>query len=109
MQFLLTKGLAHDKSTRALNMVYIQMLFALLFDKVLFDTKPGVVSILGSCLILGSAVWIAIKKDGEKDRNERGGEDEERGLIDGLEEERGRRRNEEERDPRELALRTIRV
>ncbi|KAL8744005.1 MAG: hypothetical protein Q9184_008046, partial [Pyrenodesmia sp. 2 TL-2023] len=47
MQLLLTAGLAYEKSSRATNMVYTQMLFALTFDKLIFDTTPGTISIVG--------------------------------------------------------------
>lgn len=44
-------------------MVYTQMLFALGFDKVLFGTTPAPLSIIGSSLILGSAIYVAIHKE----------------------------------------------
>ena len=65
MQFLLTAGLAHEKSSRATNMVYTQILFALAFDKLIFDITPGGWSIVGSSLVLGSALYIAVHKGTE--------------------------------------------
>lgn len=56
-------GLAYEKSSRATNMSYTQMLFALGFDKLIFGHTPGVMSIIGSSLILGSAVVVAIQSD----------------------------------------------
>ena len=44
-------------------MTYTQMLFALMFDKLIFGHTPGVMSILGSSLILGSAITIAMQQD----------------------------------------------
>ena len=67
MQFLLTAGLAHEKSSRATNMLYTQILFALAFDKLIFDTTPGGWSIVGSSLVLGSALYIAVHKVREKE------------------------------------------
>ena len=90
MQFLLTASLAHKRSNRVLNIVYVQMLFALGFDKVLWDETPGVLSILGSGLILGSVIWVAVRKDssGEKGKGREGAEgDEEAGLRMGEREE----------------------
>lgn len=83
MQLLLTTGLAYEKSSRATNMVYTQMLFALAFDKVVFDTTPGILSILGSSLILGSALYIAVRQDTSKraEQNQRRNGDEEDGLM----------------------------
>jgi hypothetical protein len=38
------------------------MLFALLFDRWVFGTVPGMWSLLGSGLILGSAIYVAVQK-----------------------------------------------
>ncbi|KAL8942953.1 MAG: hypothetical protein Q9216_001368 [Gyalolechia sp. 2 TL-2023] len=83
MQVLLTTGLAYEKSSRATNMVYTQMLFALAFDKLVFDTTPGILSILGSSLILGSALYVAVRQDPPKrsDRSSGTNGDEEDGLM----------------------------
>jgi hypothetical protein len=65
-------------------MVYMQMLFALGFDKLVFDTTPSALSIIGSSLILGSAVYVAMHKaDGSKNVERRRGQEveEERGLM----------------------------
>ena len=65
------------------------MLFALGFDKLIFGHTPGVMSILGSSLILGSAIVVAIQKDPAREKaqksayEESGGDDESRaGLLD---------------------------
>jgi drug/metabolite transporter (DMT)-like permease len=63
MQFLLASGFQYEKGSRATNMVYTQMLFALGFDKLIFGTVPGWTSIIGSSLILGSAIYVAVQKD----------------------------------------------
>ena len=72
MQFLLTAGLQHEKSSRATNMVYTQMLFALAFDKIVFNTTPGVWGIAGSSLILGSALYVALLNNNKKKDEGRG-------------------------------------
>jgi len=112
MQFLLTAGLAYEKSSRATNMVYTQMLFALAFDKLVWDTTPGLLSIIGSSLILGSALYVAVlnnKANEQIGRDGRGDEefafvadvdDEEDELGDGREPLRG---------VQEVQLRTLRV
>ena len=83
MQILLTAGLSYEKSSRATNMVYTNMLFALAFDKLVFDATMGSMSILGSSLILGSALYIAVRQDPSKEsktgESTRG--DEEVGLM----------------------------
>ncbi|KAI9796891.1 MAG: hypothetical protein M1833_005940 [Piccolia ochrophora] len=81
MQFLLTAGLSHEKSSRATNMVYTQMLFALALDKLLFGTTPSLLSIFGSSLILGSALYVAVQKDAGTKEEVRNA-DEERGLVE---------------------------
>ena len=72
MQFLLTAGLQHEKSSRATNMVYTQMLFALAFDKIVFNTTPGAWGIAGSSLILGSALYVALLSHNKKKDEGRG-------------------------------------
>lgn len=86
-QFLLAAGLSYEKSSRATNMTYTQMLFALSFDKLIFGHSPNWMSILGSSLILGPAIFVAVQKgDGvEKQTTEgsqqRGDEESQRGLM----------------------------
>ena len=70
MQFLLSAGLQHEKSSRATNMVYTQMLFALILDKLVFGVNPSLLSLLGSSLILGSAIYVAMQKESLKQRQE---------------------------------------
>jgi hypothetical protein len=92
-QFLLAAGLQYEKSSRATNMVYTQMLFALGFDKLIWGTTPGVLSIIGSSLILGSAIYVAMRKeDTQKAVEPRVGRDhdEEQGLMSSdIDEEQG--------------------
>ncbi|KAH7356733.1 integral membrane protein DUF6 [Rhexocercosporidium sp. MPI-PUGE-AT-0058] len=77
MQYLLTKGLAaggRGSGARATNMIYTNMLFALALDKVVFGQSPGVWSLAGSGLILGSAIFVAVRKGkGVGEGGERGG------------------------------------
>jgi len=114
MQFLLTAGLQHEKSSKATNMVYTQMLFALAFDKIVFDTSPGVLSILGSSLILGSALYVAVHNNKVKESHKVGEMrgDEEVGLMneeefDGIDATEGGRGPL--RGLQEVQLRTLRV
>ncbi|KAL9131774.1 MAG: hypothetical protein Q9217_000379 [Psora testacea] len=114
MQFLLTAGLAYERSSRATNMVYTQMLFALAFDKLVWNTSPGLLSILGSSLILGSALYVAVHNNKVKEgkNNTEGRRDEEVGLMV---EDQGEHddSNNEAREPlrglQEVQLRTLRV
>lgn len=84
MQFLLTKGLAFNGrggGARATNMIYTNMLFALGLDKIVFGQSPGLWSLLGSGLILGSAVFVAVKKGSANAVVVDDDDDEERGAT----------------------------
>ena len=90
---MLAAGLSYEKSSRATNMTYTQMLFALTFDKFFFGHSPGWMSIFGSTLILGPAIFVAMQKsEGEAKEGNEGSatardEEAQRGLMDGDEEE----------------------
>jgi len=62
MQFLLTAGLRAEKSGRATNMIYTQMIFALAAEKIIWGTSPGIWSWAGSLLIMGAAGAVAMQK-----------------------------------------------
>ncbi|RFU27793.1 hypothetical protein B7463_g8530, partial [Scytalidium lignicola] len=91
-QFLMTKGMAgKGGGVRATTMIYTNMLFALALDKVIFGTTPDWWSLAGSGLILGSAIYVAVKKDEVVDRaapnhiNEDDGDhDEEMGMLQNI-------------------------
>jgi drug/metabolite transporter (DMT)-like permease len=90
MQFMLTSGIGGERSNRATAMVYTHMLFAAGFDRWVFGHRMGVVSVVGCGLVVGSAVWAALRRkvggDGEG-RKEVGGGDVERGSGSGRGEE----------------------
>ncbi|KAF2722441.1 hypothetical protein K431DRAFT_283869 [Polychaeton citri CBS 116435] len=68
MQFLLAAGLSYEKSSRATNMIYSQMIFALASDKIFFGHTPGWMSIIGSSLIIGSAIVVTMQQaTGQRD------------------------------------------
>ena len=108
MQFLLTAGLQHEKSSRATNMVYTQMLFALAFDKLVWNTTPGALSIVGSSLILGSALYNAVynSNDQKAVKGREAGGDEELGLVTSEDDNEG---SGPLRGVQEVQLRTLRV
>ena len=109
MQFLLTAGLAQEKSSRATNMVYTQVIFALAADKLVFDTTPDGWSIVGSSLVLGSALYVAVHKERPKAENSaRGAADEEVALMPRGGADRDRSA-ETIRGVEEVQLRTMRV
>lgn len=103
MQFLLTKGLAvgdRGDGARATNMIYLNMIFALALDRLIFGQSPGWWSLAGSGLILGSAVYVAVQKQQSAALEEEGSvagsgtEEEEIGMLS--ERGRGENRSDEE-------------
>ncbi|KAK6499292.1 hypothetical protein TWF506_003919 [Arthrobotrys conoides] len=92
MQFLLTAAIQRERAGLVTHMVYAQMIFALIWDKVLWNRLPAWTSWLGSLLILGSGFWVAFqknrkkkitkvtKKEARSKRHVHSG-DEERGLV----------------------------
>ena len=72
-------------------MTYTSMLFALFFDKTIFGHTPKIMSIVGSSLILGSAIIVALQQEPQRsqkestDGNGRDADEESRnGLMSGL-------------------------
>lgn len=59
-KFLTTEGLQDKGGSRATNMVYTQLLFALIFDYIFLGIIPGLSSIVGNVLILGSVLYLAL-------------------------------------------------
>ena len=96
-------------------MVYTQMLFALAFDKIIFDTTPGALSIVGSSLILGGALYVAVQSDPSKKtikNRQLQQSEEEQGLVAGDELELNDDTNDgraPSREVQEVQLRAIRV
>ncbi|KAM0351719.1 hypothetical protein ACHAPU_002231 [Fusarium lateritium] len=61
-QVLLTEGLQREKAGRATNLIYVQMVFAVIIERVVWGTTPPLSSFAGSALIIGSAVWVTLQK-----------------------------------------------
>ncbi|RGP72915.1 hypothetical protein FLONG3_6553 [Fusarium longipes] len=61
-QVLLTEGLQREKAGRATNLIYVQLVYAVIIDRVIWGTIPPPASFIGSALIIGSAVWVALQK-----------------------------------------------
>ncbi|CAK1362720.1 putative membrane protein [Cercospora beticola] len=91
MQFLLAAALSYEKSSRVTNMTYTQMLFAIAFEKLAFGHTPGILSIIGSSLILGSAIVVAFQRNSNDTKEQtvgsggRNDEEAQRGLMTDVE------------------------
>ncbi|KAI0475123.1 DUF6-domain-containing protein [Xylariaceae sp. FL0804] len=71
LQFLLTEGLQREKAGRATNMIYFQMVFALIIERVIWGTTPPVLSLVGSALIIVASLWLSLQsKAPEKEKTE---------------------------------------
>lgn len=60
MQFCLAAGLQRERAGKSSLMIYTNMVFALFWDFVIWGHLPGLLSILGTALIIGNA-FIVIK------------------------------------------------
>jgi drug/metabolite transporter (DMT)-like permease len=63
LQFLLTEGLQRETAGRATNLTYLQLVFALIVDRVIWGTTPPVESFVGAVLIIGAAIWVSLQKN----------------------------------------------
>ncbi|RKF53949.1 putative membrane protein [Erysiphe neolycopersici] len=62
VQFLLTKGLQLDPSNKATSMLYTQVLYAILFDWLIWKVLPDKWGIIGGTIVIGSTLWSALSK-----------------------------------------------
>jgi drug/metabolite transporter (DMT)-like permease len=88
LQFLLTEGLQREKGGRATNLVYMQLVFALIIEKVIWGTTPPLESFFGAALIIGAALWISLQKNAVAQEKRPEVVDEESALLGGDERER---------------------
>jgi hypothetical protein len=84
-------------------MIYTQMLFALVMDQLVFGHLPELLSIIGSVLILGSAITIAFKKTAPISSDRKVAE----GPVVMLDEELGLMEAEAIEEAEEIAMREI--
>ncbi|TFK63953.1 drug/metabolite transporter superfamily [Pluteus cervinus] len=58
-QLLLTMGMQRESAGRASIAVYTQVIFATILEQIFFHTTPSVLSVLGTVMILTSALYVA--------------------------------------------------
>lgn len=69
MQFCLAAGLQREKAGKSSLMIYLNMVFALFWDFVIWDHLPGILSILGTTLIIGNAFIVIKYKPASNDQD----------------------------------------
>jgi len=70
-QTLLTMGLQRETAGRGTTAIYVQIIFASIFERIVFHTVPSLMSIAGTLIIVGSAVFVAVTKKDHSDSNPR--------------------------------------
>ncbi|KAI2467531.1 hypothetical protein F4781DRAFT_307347 [Annulohypoxylon bovei var. microspora] len=66
MEFLLTVGISSDTSSAATLMIYSQIVWALILDRVLFQTTINLWAILGAVTVIGSLTLVTLSGNGQK-------------------------------------------
>ncbi|KAG2148840.1 integral membrane protein DUF6 [Suillus clintonianus] len=61
-QTLLTLGLQRETVSRGSTGVYIQMLFAVVLERLIFGVVPSLLSVLGAVIIMSSALCVVLTK-----------------------------------------------
>lgn len=67
-QMLMTMGLQRETAGRGTMGTYIQIIFATFNDLVFFHAPPSVLSIIGTVIIMSSAIYVAVTKGVAKDK-----------------------------------------
>ncbi|KAJ3500380.1 hypothetical protein NLJ89_g9823 [Agrocybe chaxingu] len=62
-QLLLTMGLQRETAGRGSMAIYTQVVFASIFERVFFHAVPSALSVVGTVLILSSAIYVALTKN----------------------------------------------
>lgn len=62
-EFLLTAGIASDKSSVATIMIYSQVLWALALDRLFWDVPMNVWTFVGVASVVGSLVLVSLAKE----------------------------------------------
>ncbi|CCM00212.1 uncharacterized protein FIBRA_02240 [Fibroporia radiculosa] len=62
-QILMTMGLQRETAGRGTMAVYVQIIFATINDIVFFHSTPSILSLIGTVIIMTSAIYVAITKE----------------------------------------------
>ncbi|KAG1736881.1 drug/metabolite transporter superfamily [Suillus paluster] len=63
-QVLLTMGLQRETVSRGLTGVYIQVLFAVVLERLIFGVVPSLLSVIGAVIIMSCALYVVLMKPG---------------------------------------------
>jgi len=61
-QTLLTLGLQRETAGRASLAIYLQIIFVTILERMFFHYAPSILSVIGSLIILTSAIYVALSK-----------------------------------------------
>ncbi|KAF9242861.1 hypothetical protein BU15DRAFT_72511 [Melanogaster broomeanus] len=64
-QTLLTMGLQRETAARGSMTIYIQVVFAVILERVFFGTVPSLFSIIGAAIIIASAIYVVLSKQAQ--------------------------------------------
>ncbi|KAF4621973.1 hypothetical protein D9613_009250 [Agrocybe pediades] len=67
-QTLLTMGLQRETAGRGSMAVYTQIVFATILERIFFHAVPTALSVIGTLLILSSALYVVFTKEKEKEK-----------------------------------------
>ncbi|KAI5119676.1 hypothetical protein M0805_009620 [Coniferiporia weirii] len=62
----LTMGLQRESAGRGTLAIYVQIIFASVLEQIFFHTIPSALSVAGTIIILGSAIFVALTKKSER-------------------------------------------
>ncbi|KAJ7646890.1 hypothetical protein FB45DRAFT_986877 [Roridomyces roridus] len=61
-QIFHTTGFQREQAGRASMGLYAQIIFASILERIVFHTTPTLLSLLGTCIIMASAIYVALAK-----------------------------------------------
>ncbi|CAE6442987.1 unnamed protein product [Rhizoctonia solani] len=101
-QLLLTLGLQRETASRGSVVLYIQIVFSLVFERIAFGVSPSGLSLMGTCVIIASAIFVALNKPSKENRDPANTESTAMWNLAAVEEGRGLLDGDEQKDEIEL-------
>ncbi|KAJ3964649.1 hypothetical protein EV361DRAFT_941717 [Lentinula raphanica] len=82
-QIFLTLGLQRETASRGTLAIYTLIVFTSLLDRIFFHSAPSLLSVLGTLIIVGSALWVVITKNNQNQNTQSAKEEAGSDLADG--------------------------